>query len=102
MAGTGVLQRGWTLRRRVEPGIPPSRANAYHMRPIDVIDESPQSHIAPPMTTATRLASARGRLWSTMYRTGYGSAAVRATSPPGMHHVRTRSNNQPNTADTAT
>src|SRR4029077_1451577 len=91
IAGAGVFQRGWHLRRSGEPGIPPSRAQADHMRPIEVIEESPQTHMAPPMMTAIRLASGRGRLWSTMYRTGYGSAAVRATSPPGMHHVRTTS-----------
>src|SRR6478609_7953398 len=66
IAGTGVRQRGWIFRSSADPGIPPSRANAYHMRPIEVIDESPHNHIAPPMTIATTLASARGRLWSTM------------------------------------
>src|SRR5688500_11144920 len=93
MAVTTIAFTGVPLRltrfRYDEPGMPSSRAKAYHMRPIDVTDARPHSHIAPPIMTAIRFVRSGERLLAMTYSTGYGSAAVAATSPPGMHHVST-------------
>ena len=67
---TGVRYFGWICRISEWPGIPPSRAKANHMRLIDVIDASPQSHIAPAMITATKLARNGERLSLAILRTG--------------------------------
>src|SRR5580700_9641745 len=66
IAQTGVPNRGLTRFIIPAPGIPSSRANAYQVRAMDVRPEQPQSHIARPMTTATKLAKNLVRLWSTM------------------------------------
>src|SRR5262245_8840575 len=62
IAQTGVRSAGCTRLSRRAPGMPSSRANAYHIRAIDVIDASPHSHMATPMTTATTWPSIAGRL----------------------------------------
>ena len=59
---TGVRSAGCTRLRKRAPGMPSSRANAYHMRAIEVIEASPHSHIAPPMIMATTWPRAGGRL----------------------------------------
>ena len=41
MALTGVFHRGDTRRSAREAGSPPSRANAYIMRDVDVMQASP-------------------------------------------------------------
>jgi hypothetical protein len=45
-----------------EPGMPSSRAKAYHIRAIEVIDDEPHSHIATPMMIATMFAKNTPRL----------------------------------------
>src|ERR1044071_1272522 len=87
MAMNGVWCLPPTRLSQRDPGMPSSRANAYHILPIDVTDATPQSHIATPMITAIAFAKNGVRLLRTMYSTGYGSFAVAATSPRGMHHV---------------
>ena len=62
IAAAGVPWRGLTRFKSPAPGIPSSRAKAHHIRPIEVIDARPQSHMAPPMTSAITLAKARDRL----------------------------------------
>ena len=59
---TGVRYFGLTCLMSPEPGIPSSRANAYHIRPIDVMEARPQSHIATPMMIATTWAKKVDRL----------------------------------------
>jgi len=51
-------------------GLPPSRAKANHMRLMLVIDANPQSHMAPAMITATRLARNGVRLSDAILSTG--------------------------------
>src|SRR5262245_28139425 len=53
-----------------EPGMPSSRANAYHIRAIEVIDARPHSHMATPMITAIRFAKKLVRLPYTIWSTG--------------------------------
>ena len=53
---TGVRYVRLTRLIRLDPGIPSSRAKAYHILAIEVMDDAPQSHIATPMMTAIRLA----------------------------------------------
>src|SRR5437773_5035033 len=102
IAAAGGPWRGLTRWRSAAPGIPSSRPNAHHIRPIEVMDARPKSHMAPPMTIAITFAKTRDRLPYTICSTGYASLAVAAMSPPGMLHVRTIRRTQPTTADTAT
>src|SRR5688572_31900028 len=102
IATAGVWCLPPTRLSQREPGMPSSRANAYHILPIDVTDETPQSHIATPITIAMTFAKNGVRLFDTMYSTGYGSFAVAATSPRGIDHVSAISITYPATAETAT
>src|SRR5437867_9727886 len=92
VAAIGIRCWALTRFRRPDPGMPSSRAKAYHMRAMDVIEAHPQSHMARPMMIATKCAKAELRFSYAMYRTGYGSFAVAAMSPRGMHQVSANSN----------
>lgn len=48
---TGDLRFASTLWKNVCPGIPPSLANAYIIRLLDVIENVPQKNIAPMTMT---------------------------------------------------
>ena len=54
-----------TLQKNLWPGIPPSRANAYIMRLLDVMENVPQKNIAP--MTMTCSVSARHNISDSKY-----------------------------------
>src|SRR5439155_26462496 len=79
MAHTGVRRQGCTRLRSRAPGMPTSRAKAYHMRAIDVMEARPQSHIAPPMITATTWPRPRASVPYAMRSTGQGTLVEAGT-----------------------
>ena len=66
MAHAGVRCTPLTRLSSDDPGMPSSRAKAYHMRPIDVTEARPQSHMAPPIRIAITFVSTGVRFLATM------------------------------------
>src|SRR5581483_1834629 len=77
---TGVRYLGLICPMNFEPGMPPSREKANHIRAIEVIEPLPHSHMAPAIITPMTLAKNGAKFSRTIYNTGYGSFAVAAMS----------------------
>src|ERR1700722_12868353 len=107
MAGTGVLRRACTLLQMDANGMPPSRARAKKDRETEVIEPSPQNHIANIVRTSTPRAARAPRADWTIVRTAGSllpleSSYCKILLKSGIARDKERTNRYPKMLETTT